>query len=421
MHEHLSHQIDSNPKLEAYKGRFELVFGSGQGEDNSKARSAARFAPETAGQPGDPDETDILVSTDVLAEGVNLQQARHIINYDMPWNPMRLVQRHGRIDRIGSQHNRVFMRTIFPADRLDALLNLEERISRKIAMAAASVGIVSPISGVASSNRDFTETKQEIQKLLDEDASLYERGGTASGTQSGEEYRQTLRKALESRSEQIEQMPWKAGSGMRKGDERGVFFCAKVGERTYLRFVHANEDWTVTQLEPEEVMNGQSETMPLVEHEIGRCLRLIECSEDEELVLSEVVQDAAYDLWLAARRNIYAHWTYETDPANLQPRVRPLNRKVAEFIRDNIPLDSEQTHVDRALDIVEAPWSGRDEGRLRKWFASELEDKKKSQYLIEKILASGLEPFIAPEPLPPIKENEIELLVWMGITCPKES
>ena len=49
-----------------------------------------RFAPETAGQPGEADETDILVSTDVLAEGVNLQQARHIINYDMPWNPMRL-------------------------------------------------------------------------------------------------------------------------------------------------------------------------------------------------------------------------------------------------------------------------------------------------------------------------------------------
>ena len=75
-------------------------------------------------------------------------------------------------------------------DRLDTLLNLEERISRKIAMAAASAGIVSPISGIASSN-DFTETKEEIQKLLDDDASLYERGGTASGTQSGEEYRQT--------------------------------------------------------------------------------------------------------------------------------------------------------------------------------------------------------------------------------------
>ena len=48
---------------------------------------AARFAPKTAGNSGDQDKTDLLITTDVLAEGVNLQQARHIINYDMPWNP----------------------------------------------------------------------------------------------------------------------------------------------------------------------------------------------------------------------------------------------------------------------------------------------------------------------------------------------
>ena len=112
-------------------------------------------------------------------------------------------------------------------------------------MAAASVGIVSPIAEVNSSNRDFTETKEEIQKLLEEDASLYERGGTEASAQSGEEYRQTLRVALESRRDNILQMAWKTGSGMRKGTERGIFFCAKVGQRTYLRFVHANNDFDV--------------------------------------------------------------------------------------------------------------------------------------------------------------------------------
>ena len=62
---------------------------------------------------------------------------------------------------------------------------------------------------------------------------------------------------------------------MRKGDERGVFFCAKVGERTYLRFVHANEDWTITKVAPEEAIMVILR-LPLIEHEIGRCLRLIE-------------------------------------------------------------------------------------------------------------------------------------------------
>ena len=124
---------------------------------------------------------------------------------------------------------------------------------------------------------------------------------------------------------------------VQKGRWRAYLFCAKQAERTYFDLFTPMSDWTVTKLVPEEVINDQSQTVPLIEHEIGRCFcRLIECSEDEELVLSEVVQDAAYDLWLAARRNIYEHWTYETDPANLQPRVRPLNRKVAEFLRDNL-------------------------------------------------------------------------------------
>ena len=90
---------------------------------------------------------DLLVSTDVLAEGVNLQQCRNIINFDMPWNPMRLVQRHGRIDRISSPHDRVFLRTFFPTDRLDRLLDLKKCILDKLALAAASVGVVSPIEG----------------------------------------------------------------------------------------------------------------------------------------------------------------------------------------------------------------------------------------------------------------------------------
>ena len=415
IHEYLKEVIHENSKLSDYKDRFEFVVG-GQGDDNDKALAAARFAPKTAGKPGDPDKTDILISTDVLAEGVNLQQARHIINYDMPWNPMRLVQRHGRIDRIGSQHGRVFMRTIFPVDRLDTLLGLEERIARKIAMAAASVGVVSPISGASSSDRSFTETREEIQKLLEENASLYERGGTEAGTQSGEEYRQTLRVALDVRREDIIQMPWKAGSGMRKGSEQGIFFCAKVGERTYLRFVHADDEWQPKYGEMEAENHSELEPLPRIEEELGRCLRLIECTEDTELVLDEPTEDAAYDLWLMARENIYQRWMHETDPKNLQPHIRLLNRKVADFIRSNTPIDIEQDKIDEALDIVESPWSRRDEGRLRKWFEVDEAGPKKSGHLIKEILNSGLERFRAPKPLPVIQQDDIELLVWMAIT-----
>ena len=92
------------------------------------------FAPKTTDAPegSDQDLYDIVVTTDVLAEGVNLQQAGNIINYDLPWNPMRLVQRHGRIDRIGSHHQQIVIRCVFPDTRLDQLLNLAERLQQQI-------------------------------------------------------------------------------------------------------------------------------------------------------------------------------------------------------------------------------------------------------------------------------------------------
>ena len=177
----LHDKLAARPELAGYIQRMVVVSGSGDLAEVSREQAVQEFAPISMESPlgQDGDLFDLLITTDVLAEGVNLQQCRHIINFDMPWNPMRLVQRHGRIDRIGSPHNRAFMRTIFPVDRLDQLLNLEQRILDKLAMAAASVGVASPIEGATHGTQVFTETRDEIEALLREDSSLYERGGTA--------------------------------------------------------------------------------------------------------------------------------------------------------------------------------------------------------------------------------------------------
>lgn len=130
---------------------------------------------------------------------------------------MRLVQRYGRIDRIGSTHQEIFLRTIFPDDRLNDLLNFEERIRKKLANAAASVGLDhSPIETGSEGTQSFTETREEIEKLYDQDATIYERGGTASASQTGEEYRQILRGALDAMSSEIRRLPWRSGSILEK-------------------------------------------------------------------------------------------------------------------------------------------------------------------------------------------------------------
>ena len=402
----LEAEIERSPELAGYRGRMVAVSGSGDLAEVSRQQAVQGFAPVSMEAPlgQDADLYDLLVTTDVLAEGVNLQQCRHIVNFDMPWNPMRLVQRHGRIDRVGSPHNHVFMRTIFPVDRLDRLLHLEQRILDKLAMAAASVGVAAPIEGAAYGTQVFAETRDEIEKLLKEDASLYERGGTVGATQTGEEYRQTLRKALAQDRERIEALPWKIGSGMVKGARRGVFFCAVVGGRTYLRFVSADETWGVSMAEDAVV------------REVGTCLRLIECEPETPTWYPKALQDRVYDFWEAAQQDIWSDWMRETDPANLQPRVRPLNLRVAEFIRTNPPIDMPDAQVTRSLDILESPWPRREEIMLREWFESKEDGGAElSRILVEQILESGLEPVEPPPLLPPISPEDIELLCWMGI------
>lgn len=74
----------------------------------------------------------LLIATDVLAEGVNLHRAGRIINYDLPWNPTRVMQRVGRINRVGSRHEKLCIFNIFPTSQADAHLGLENNIINKI-------------------------------------------------------------------------------------------------------------------------------------------------------------------------------------------------------------------------------------------------------------------------------------------------
>jgi hypothetical protein len=406
LREELAKLIARDARLAPYHDRLVAVAGSVNVEptEYGRQRAVASFAPISSEAIDAPDLFDILVATDVLAEGVNLQQCRHIINFDVPWNPMRMVQRHGRIDRIGSPHARVQLRTIFPVERLDQLLNLEQRIMEKIALAAASVGVVSPVQGGAAGRQVFTETREEIEKLLREDPSLFDRGGGRGAGQTGEEYRQTLRKAVAQDPDRFRRMPWGIGSGMQRGDFTGVFFCASVGDRTYLRFLPTDPSWTW----------GGDPT--IIQREVGTCLRLVECDETEPRIVSADLENAAYDLWEVARRDVWDAWMYETDPANLQPTVRPLNLRVAEFIRSNRPHDDSGDRVNHALDILEAPWPRREEILLREWFGDEsVAGAEKARRLISRVVEIGLEPFNQPKLLPPIVEEDIRLVCWLGV------
>jgi hypothetical protein len=396
--------IDEDDRLAGFRGRLAATCGSPDEADVLDSEIAAwGFAPRTAAPDNyhGEDKIDVLISTDVLAEGVNLQQCRNIINYDLPWNPMRLVQRHGRIDRLLSNHKRVFLRTFFPDVALDSLLDLEGRVRRKLALAAASVGVAqTPIQDGAQTDLSFAETREEIEKIESEKTEIFEKGGTESAAQTGEEYRQELRKALVSNlKDSITEIPWKAGSGFIKGDTAGHFFCAKVGEQTFLRFV------------PDDAESDED-----VIKELGTCLRLIECEKSTERFLPEAAKESAYGAWELARESIWKAWDFYTDPSKLQPKVRKLNREVDAYLLDNPPTDVDQARVDRVSETLMSPWPMREENKLRiVWKEEYPTNQDKALSLIKAVEDTGIEPFEQPERYPKIEHDEVRLICWLVI------
>jgi SNF2 family DNA or RNA helicase len=109
-------------------------------------------------------EIQILISTDVLSEAINLQDSPAVLNYDFPWNPMKLVQRAGRIDRIGSLHNTVVIYDLFPNRGLDTILGLMQRLMDKIAQAHRSVGLEWSLIGEAPLPLDFAVTLERVRR-----------------------------------------------------------------------------------------------------------------------------------------------------------------------------------------------------------------------------------------------------------------
>lgn len=144
----LDKQIENDDRLATYRGRLANLGGPHAEERGEVQHVVAEFAPRNAGASLPPleaarllDRYDILIGTDILAEGLNLQQAALLVHYDLPWNPQIMGQRAGRIDRVGSLHEDVHCYTIMPDTGLDLILNLLDRLRTKARVAAATVGV----------------------------------------------------------------------------------------------------------------------------------------------------------------------------------------------------------------------------------------------------------------------------------------
>ena len=168
-------------------------------------------------------DIDIILSTDVLSEGQNLQSAKFLINYDLHWNPTRMIQRAGRIDRIGSPYKEIFVYNFFPEDELEELLKLVEVLQNKIIDIDKAVGLDQTILGEEIHPKVFgiiRRIKGKDERLFNElEADLF--GG-------GELFYQPLKDFLKDKGiEELEKIPFGVFSGLKKEKISGIFFYYK--------------------------------------------------------------------------------------------------------------------------------------------------------------------------------------------------
>ena len=143
------------------------AFVSGRDRTNALT-SADRFAPVARdGQEVIEKEGELtyLVSTDVLAEGQNLQDCGLLINYDLHWNPVRMIQRNGRINRLGSPHSEIEVKNIIPHKELEQFLGLVSKLQDKISLIQATIGSDSSVLGEEINPIDY-------KGIYDQDSSL---------------------------------------------------------------------------------------------------------------------------------------------------------------------------------------------------------------------------------------------------------
>ena len=199
----------------------------------SKSRAAQSRFPQT-------EEIDLLIATDCISEGQNLQDCDLLINYDIHWNPVRIIQRFGRIDRIGSRNREVHLVNFWPVADLDRYLNVKHRVEARMALVDLSAtqtdNLLNPGQLEELIKEDLLFRDRQLKRLKNEILDLEDFDDAVSLTDfSLDEFRLDLMQFLESRRAELEE----AGSGLYAvvpprpdipACRPGVIFCLRHGK-----------------------------------------------------------------------------------------------------------------------------------------------------------------------------------------------
>lgn len=209
-----------NPKtnLKGVKGEFNNIL--------------VNFSPKSKGREAtDRAEIDMLIATDCISEGQNLQDCDYLINYDIHWNPVRIIQRFGRVDRIGSKNEVIQLVNFWPNMELDEYINLEARVSGRMVMLDMSATGEENVIVDSGEMNDLEYRKKQLKQLQDQVVDLEDIGGGISITDlTFNDFKMDLVNYMKNNKEILEKAPtgmYAVAKSNIEEAERGVIFCLK--------------------------------------------------------------------------------------------------------------------------------------------------------------------------------------------------
>lgn len=153
-----------------------LVTGGGHGGQTTLGKgydfqeALTLFSPRSKqrhlAMPNNDSEIDVLIGTDCISEGQNLQDCDYVVNYDIHWNPVRIIQRFGRIDRIGSTNAQIQLVNFWPDISLDEYINLKERVESR--MVIADLAATADDNVLTQESSDTAFRREQLRRLQDE-------------------------------------------------------------------------------------------------------------------------------------------------------------------------------------------------------------------------------------------------------------
>ncbi len=302
------------------------------GDTNNKDRETKvqRFAPQANHQYKEDipallaNPIDILICTDVLSEGQNLQDAGILINYDLHWNPVRMIQRAGRIDRLGTEFNELLIYNCFPEQGLEKLLGLVARLQKRIATIDREVGLDGSVLGEMISDRSI----EEIQRLKkadtqDEKDAILEELEKVSELASLDEMRFPLIDFNNKMGKDAaDEIPLGIHSTRTDGpkDVDGLFLAFRTRNRSFWHFYPRMSNGHIS-LDPKDLNNKQ-----------GTIFQWLKCEESDypapETLPPAEFDNAIFPVLEGAIRNLLQDLNRQQSVSRLRPMLSKLVHSV---------------------------------------------------------------------------------------------